>query len=131
LPKQKNPASRRDFPYWRLIRPGYWLTIALTGVALPVGILLLLTGLLSAALLLLAGHSDPGSDSTVPGCSGSDWTFFNLLAEPFSPPITPNRNVGFGSAMMIARHFKGATMAEEPVRCGAKIAEKITMYSSL
>jgi hypothetical protein len=55
LPKQKNPASRRDFPCWRLFRPGYWLTIALTGVALPVGILLLLTGLLSAALLLLAG----------------------------------------------------------------------------
>jgi hypothetical protein len=75
--------------------------------------------------------SDPASDSAVPGCSGSDWTFFNLLAEPFSPPITPNRNVGFGSGVIVARHFKGASVAEELVHCGAKIAEKITMYSSL
>jgi hypothetical protein len=36
-------------------RPGCWLTVTLAGVALPIGILLLLTGLLSAALLLLAG----------------------------------------------------------------------------
>jgi hypothetical protein len=48
---KKNPAFRRDFPAlaW------FSLAIPLRGLALTIGVLLLLAGLLPAALLLLTG----------------------------------------------------------------------------
>jgi hypothetical protein len=57
LAKQKNPASRRDFPALARVKTRLAVSLLAWTALLPltVGILLLLAGLLTATLLLLPG----------------------------------------------------------------------------
>jgi hypothetical protein len=109
---RKNSATRRDFP--ALTR--FELAIPWRVLALTVRILLLLAGLLPAALLLLTGLLAPDSGSAGPG-SDSGSTSKSPLLNRSKSELRALRLVAAkaGSAGIIAWQDLVASAAAEPV----------------